>query len=314
MHAPKKKQQGMVLIAVLVIAVILTLLISATTAVMQERLTLAETAKGNIQQQAAIDAKLNELIYLVSTQRITPAGVSRGELAKGAERLDGFFVHRVVGDELPMDGTEVQENNLTFSMQNQSGLIPVNNSRAFWVLKWLQGLGLTDMQLRTLKDTLIDYGDDDDWRSPVGAEKVFYERGDLGYIANFLLQSCSELNKVASWQEIVAMHPEMAKQCSINRDQTLNLNAVPLFLWKVLWPNSYEQMQQRRERGLAILTLNDALALEPSLSGVPEPYFGVINGSYFSINIESAISNNEVMVKVGEGNLPPFTLLPTYTQ
>ena len=117
------------MLVVLVISMILTTLMSYATVRMNQRLGLADESKRKLQEQAQVYAKLNELTYLIATQRTTAAGVSRGENSVGYTREDGgLWEYPLVGDEIRADGYVYTSSNIRFSVQNQAGLIPINTA------------------------------------------------------------------------------------------------------------------------------------------------------------------------------------------
>ena len=111
---------------------------SYATVRMNQRLDLAADAKVKLREQAAAHAKLAELAYLVGTQRITAAGISRGEKRSGVAREEGgLWLHPLTGDEYRADGYVYESSGLKFSIQNEAGLIPVNTPNHYWLKLWL---------------------------------------------------------------------------------------------------------------------------------------------------------------------------------
>ncbi|ALS99254.1 type II secretion system protein GspK [Lacimicrobium alkaliphilum] len=303
-------QQGAALLAVLVVAVVMVVMLGVASSLMQQRLTLAQDSQQAMLDRAEVYAKANELIYLTATQRLTFAGISRGRDAKGAERNeDGQFLFPVIGDELRFDGYTYQtEEGLSYSIQNESGLLPINSSFQYWLKLWLQGKGYNDAEQARFADTLADYADGDTWRRPAGAEQHSYQREQLPPPADFLLQQCTELYKVAGWQGLLERHPELVNLCSLRRTPDINLNAMPLALWKTLWPDSADRLAEGRAQGQWFIRYEDAYRIEPALLLEAEENYRPLGGNYFIISVSKGGAQYSTSVQRGRGSIYPFRL------
>ena len=205
------QQRGAILLSVLIISVILAILISTATTLMQSRFSIAENSQLLLREKAATYSKINELAYLVSTQRITPAGVSTGKNTQALARNDDAqWLFTFTGDEIRADGVknteQVNGTSVNFSIQADNGLIPLNTSEQFWLKTWLSSYGLAPVEQARLADSLADYADSDDWVRPSGAESNAY-RGQANMPPNFLLQQCTELHAIQHWSDFLAQHP-----------------------------------------------------------------------------------------------------------
>ena len=113
-------QQGIALLAVLAVSVALSLLITSATVMMQRQLNIGETAQGQFRQKVAAYAKVQELAYILATQRLTPAGVSSGKNETGSQRVEGRFISTLTNDEIRVDGFKYEDiirgENIRFSI------------------------------------------------------------------------------------------------------------------------------------------------------------------------------------------------------
>jgi general secretion pathway protein K len=306
-------QSGAALLAVLVVSVVMVMLLGVATTTLQSRLLLAQQSKQKLQDQAQVYGKKNQLVYLIATQRLTAAGISQGVNPQGLLRDDeGHWALPIIGDELRTDGeVSIEESGLRYALQNEAGLIPFNSSSQYWLKRYLQAAGYDVTAQAYLGDTLADYADPDNWRRPGGAEQASYKNQPFSQPANFLLQSCSEMWKVKSWPIMLAQHPDILNLCSLTRTETLNLNAIPIALWKIFWPYSAEKMTTQRQNGQWLLNDADILVVEPSLLLEIEDYFSTMGGNHFQLKITKNAVTTSLRVERGRGELTAFTLRVT---
>jgi len=306
MNALQKQhsQSGAALLAVLIVALVLVILMSVASQSMQNKLELAEKSKQHILAKASVQAKISELTYLLATQRVTVAGVSQGT----ASQQNANASISPIGDELRLDGFIFQqEDGLAYSIQNEDGLISVNSSGQYWLKRWLHGYGYSSIEQASYADILADYADPDNWRRPGGAELNSYIKQPYTTPANSLLQSCTELWKVLNWPNLLKHHNEMLEQCSVRRGNSLHLNAVPIKLWQLLWPNSAIKIKNEREQGKWLLTYGDFLAVEPSILLIADEYVSAIGGRKYRLYVVKHSITKYLQVEIGFGLLSPFT-------
>jgi general secretion pathway protein K len=304
------KQSGAALLAVLIVAVVLVLLVNVVSTTLNSRLVLAQHSKDKLQDQAAVYGKLNELVYLTSTAQMTVAGISQGTVVQIPNDDEmGRSSLSPLGDELRVDGYEYkQEDGLVLSIQNQAGLIPVNSRGQYWLKRWLAGYGLSTIKQNRFGDILADYADPDTWRRPSGAEQASYKKQPFSGPANYLLQSCSELWKLVDWSTLLQSHSALLQQCSLSRGGSLNLNAIPINLWRILWPNSAEKIAEQRLLGKSLLNDNDIFLVEPALLVIYDDYYNIFGGKMHNLIVHK---NSEVMswgIETGTGLGQPFTI------
>ena len=309
-----KIQKGAALLAVLVVAVIMIVLLAVASRTLQSRLVVAEQSKQKMQDSALVYAKINELSYLIATQRVTLAGVSQGLNPRGLLKdNENRWLYAVVGDEIRADGfTYQQGNGLEYSVQNTAGLIPVNSSGQYWLKRWLQGYGNSVIQQAKYADILADYADADNWRRPGGAEIAEYKKAEMGSTpANFLLQSCNELWRLPGWRELLINNTAMLQQCSLRRSDRLNINAVPINLWQLLWPATANNIAQQRAKGLWLFTYADIIAAEPSLLLLNEQKISPVAGKVFKLQVKKGAALYSTLIELGVSQLTPVTFKST---
>ncbi len=286
-------QSGAALLAVLVVSISLSVLMGYTSILMQQRLAVAEAAKVRLTDTAVVTQKLSELTYLLATQRITAAGVSRGSNAEGVKKDgDGQWLYQLTSDEIRTDGHKYQASGVEFSIQNESGLIPINSSMQYWLKKWLASSGFGYSGQNKLAAIVADYADPDEIRRPGGAE---YEIQGTG---NYLLQSCRELLQLDQWRALLAQRTNFLNNCALHRTPTINLNAVPAGLWQNLWPNSAAKISQARETGVWLLQDNDLLQFEPGMLSLDSNLYSRQGGRGFRVNVSTQSVSKAVRIQV----------------
>ena len=321
-HFKISNQQGAALLAVLVVALVMVILMGVVSELLQGRLELAQHSKDALYNKALVYTKRSELIYLLTTQHHTAAGISTGQSQVSQnddEQERSTF--RPIGDELRTDGFSYQqESGLSYSIQNVDGLIPINSSSQYWLKHWLKLKGYRHTEQMKLADSLADYADADNIRRAAGAEKGSYASDKSNSALNsdkvvtnteprnFLLQACTELWRIANWQVLLNHFPSFIQQCSLRRTGGLNLNAVPLSLWNILWPNSVDRVQSDRAKSKWFLSYSDIIAVEPSMLSVSDDYYTYLGNRTFKVYVELGNSNVIFHLEQGENRALPFIL------
>ncbi|ABG41732.1 hypothetical protein Patl_3226 [Paraglaciecola sp. T6c] len=309
-HSKYRKNSGAALLAVLIVSVVMVILLGVATTTLNSRLALADQSKQMLHDLAQVYAKENQLTYLIATQRVTEAGLSQGTEPQGLLSDDeGHWLYRVIGDEIRADGETIkQEDGLSFSLQNEAGLIPINSSTQYWLKRYLRDTGYDAVQQSYLGDILADYADADNWRRPAGAERSSYKGRLFQEPANFLLQSCTELRKLMRWDELLQRAPQFLTFCSLSRSETINLNAMPIALWELFWPNSAKKVESLRDQGRWLTSVSDMFAVEPSLSVEIDDYFSRLGGSQFIVLVKKGAVSSNLKVERGRGSVAPYTI------
>ena len=296
------RQSGAALLAVLVVSVILAVLMGYATSRMQQRLALAEDAKEVLHELAKVNAKLNELTYLLGTQRITAAGVSKGSNKVGLAREGGRWLQPLSGDELRADGYVYEVSGVKFSIQNEAGLISVNTPTQYWLRRWLSQHGYGVSEQNRLTATLADYADADNWRRPGGKEV-----SDEG-IGNYLLQSCDELWRIEAWAALLEKYPYFLDHCSLSRLPKININALPDGLWRVLWPKTAVKVAEARSSDQWIKLDNELLRFAPGLLTLSSDLYTRLGGRSFIIKVWGEGASLSVRVEINDGQMNSYTV------
>ena len=302
------KQSGAALLAVLVVSVVLAIMLSVASQLMEQRLKLATQSKINAQNRARVFEKVSELQYILVTQELTVAGVSEGP---GERRIDNNGVpvsaFIPIGDEIRIDGhLYKEEDGLVFSVQNEMGLIPINSSSSFWLRRWLAKQGLSAVTQSGYIDKLADYADGDTWQRPGGAEQFAYKNHQFTDIPNYLLQQCTEVQQVLGYGELIKTTPSLLSQCSLRRTGSININAIPLSLWNILWPGSTEKVKERRENNRWFVRQDDARAVEPEFLNIPEEWYSTLVATGFVVKVELNGQIQKLSVTRGNGLAMPL--------
>lgn len=304
-------QQGIALLAVLAVSVALSLLITSATVMMQRQLNIGETAKQQFQEKVAVHKKSQELAYLLATQRITRAGVSKGENNAGARKVDGRFATTLTGDEIRLDGYVYNSNingvSIQYSLQAEDGLIPINNSDQQWLKRWLQSYGLNDFEITTFTDQVTDFADPDSWAKPAGAERFDYVRATKKPPTNFLFQRCSELYYVFDAHTYIDEAAINTDECSLSRSPTVNLNAMPLNLLKRIFGKKGENTYIQRGNAGWLQTNTEAILSFNSLNNISENYVSIVSKGPVIIKVNTKEVRKVLKVERGVNKIKPLS-------
>ena len=194
----------------------------------------------------AVDAygTAQTLLYLLSTRDMTRAGLPTKAIDRAnysARMLEDFGALDTdpVGGEIRLDDARYQGLSDTgFSIQDTAGLLGVT-----WAVPDIADIVLATVpELRAdaprLRDTLLDYVDEDDETRPNGAEAVQYRNaGRANGPANRMLTSPMEIAQVLGWEHV----PEgvLAKVESVINTYYLgpyNINTLPANVLSAIVP------------------------------------------------------------------------------
>ncbi len=300
----RHQQNGVVLLSVLILLLVLTILVSSFSTFMERKLDTAVQSSQKLRELANVKAQQSELLYLLATSRVSPAGLSMARVNQfPTEHQASQFTFTLFGNEIRTDG-HYYLNSVTqvrYSIQNARGLIGINSATQYWLDKFLQGLNINPISRRQLLDEIVDYADEDNWTKPYGRE-----RSQDYFPENYLLQDCSELNRMPAWRANMTILEQLKSLCFPSRISSINVNAIPLDLWAVFWPESVSKLRQMRNDGRWFLSVSDAVAVEPSLLSVQEELLAVIGNQDYVINVNSEMADSKLHVTVGRGSAPPI--------
>jgi general secretion pathway protein K len=247
------------------------------------------------------------------------AGISQGQSNISNKQVQLSFAP--IGDEIRTDGFNYQEESgLTYSIQNEAGLIPINSSSQYWLKHWLKSKAYRHSEQVKMADSLADYVDPDNLRRPAGAEKGSYTSDKSNRLVNagndnannqprnFLIQACSELWQIANWQPMLNRFPSFTQLCSLRRPGGLNLNTVPLSLWVDLWPGSADKVRVDRTKNKWFLSYSTIIAAEPSILSVSEDYYTYLGNRTFRVYVALGNASVKFHVELGENTKSPIIL------
>lgn len=303
-------QQGVALLAVLAVSVALSLLITSATVMMQRQLNIGEAAQIQFREKVAVYKKSQELAYLLATQRITRAGISRGTNSQGASRIDGRFASALTGDEIRLDGYSYIENvngiDVTYQLQAEDGLIPINTSDQLWLKKWLRSFGMSDFEIARFADQTADYADPDSWARPAGAELFDYTRANYTQPSNFLFQQCSELFNLIKGRAVITSKAINTDECSLSRSPTININAMPQVLLRRMFGGKGGKLYKERSEDIWFYTGTEAILSLSSLNNVSDNYVSVVSKSPVLIIVQANTSSHKQKVERGVNKIVPL--------
>ena len=307
---PVRQEKGAVLLAVLIIAIVLTVLVSSAARLLETRISLAQSAKDRATDIAQVHGKSQELLYYIATGRRTFAGVSTGANEQGNLRSSyGDFINLTTGDELREDGFVYKDDEgLEYSLQNTAGLLPLNSSFPYWLTKWLEQKSVSYANQSVLIQGVADWADEDDWRRPAGAEVNLYTKENLPIPTNYLFQHCGELNNVMAWRNQPVLTEDFLPYCTVRRTSRLSLNSIPVSLWALLFPNSIAKIESERAQAKWITTRNAGINIEPSLRTISEDYYSLLGGDSTIIWVKNNSESIRLEVEINNGQLPPYTI------
>ncbi len=234
MVANPQKQQGFILAAVLWVLAIMLIAVGIFHAYVQRKLEIGLQAKAHIQQQLDNQSTEQTLLYLLSTSRMTLAGMTFSPLTQAQLLDENFSYTAAVGDELLMDGTVYQGVGTSgFSVQDNGGLLAINAPDISVLSNFMDHFERDPGTKTRLMGALQDYIDADDLLSLSGAEKLDYAAKNMPPPTNDYLRTPLELKRVMGWQEWLVEHPEFDVQnwLSIGRFSIMNLNTMPRSLF-----------------------------------------------------------------------------------
>lgn len=227
-------QRGFILAATLWVLAIMFVVVGIFHGYVQQKLSVGVQAKANMQRQLDQQSTKQTLLYLLSTSRMTRAGLTFAQQADSEFRSDeGLVDTRPIGDEMLLDGTTYYGlGDVRFALQDLTGLVPINAPNPTELMSILEKHEPDPVTRTQLISRLQDYIDANEMVSLSGAEAQDYIRASLPLPTNDFLRSEDELLNVMGWQEWLLQHPSINWQSwfSASRNFSINLNTIPRFL------------------------------------------------------------------------------------
>jgi general secretion pathway protein K len=242
------RQQGFILAATLWTLAIMFVVVGIFHTYVQRKLAVGTAAKANLEYRLNTYSTKNTLLYLLSSSRMTRAGLTFAERAEHEFRdEEGNTNTDAVGDEMLLDGTAYRGIDIVqFSVQDTSGLVSVNVQSSGHFSTLLEQNEPDPAERTRLLSALQDYIDANDVLSLSGAEAGDYSLNDLPLPTNDYLRSELELMRVFGWNAWLKTHPAFRAKdwLSLGRNPALNLNTMPIDLLKNYFAFSEEQVVQ----------------------------------------------------------------------
>lgn len=175
------------------------------------------------------------IMYLMATRDFTRAGlpVTRIDRAEYAKRvLEEFGALRTdpVGGELKLDDhVYAGLGNITFSIQDESGLMTLSAFNPQSVRRMVDAESGLEGRAARLSDELLDYIDEDSDVRSQGAETAQYSAANNNYVpANRRLATPLEIRSVPSWAEMpLATLKRIERRFTPYYNGPLNINTAP---------------------------------------------------------------------------------------
>ncbi len=232
MVAFHSKEKGFLLVVVLWLlltgVLIVSYLSSWVTNALEQRFVEAERT------QFVVDAHTTRsaLLYLLSTERMTVAGVSTGFTPLDRSEMDGEgnWDTSALGNEIRLDNRVYKgAGDVVFSLQDQRGLININYGSDALIESFLGAHNIDFEQRNALVDKLRDYIDEDELYRLNGAEAAQYRQQGKPGPRNSELLSTLELRNVLGWSQEELPIPDRIFMTffSTVRNAQLNLNTAP---------------------------------------------------------------------------------------
>ena len=263
--ARRPKQSGFVLASTLWVVAALFLIVAGFENYISSELVRAQQLREGIRQSVDLQSTEQAVRYMLITHRQTLAGVDLNTAdLNNLRNDDGLISLSPVGGELRLDGQVYRGvGGVLFSIQDESGLIPLGSASTFALESYLRAQGIEEADILKYRDRLIDYWDIDDFRRLNGAETNAYERATIAAPRNDFLRSRLEVEKVLGWGELLNQLVQASNDCdtqeahagirlgqiiksfTASRDGTINPNTMPVELLDQLGVDSAAFISKR---------------------------------------------------------------------
>ena len=204
-----RPQSGFVLVLVLAMLVVLALLAGTVAGLTNRLRDQSLIRQRQMQDELDMASTRASLLYLLSTQPMTYAGLTVDQRVADAraqlEAQGGSFEFdaQPVGNEVAMDARAYRGlGQVNFAVQDDRGLFAVN-LQPLWALERLLAQAPTarDLPAQVLINRLLDYQDQDDLYRLDSFERSGYRRLGLPPPTNEPLATPMELGRIPGWSE-----------------------------------------------------------------------------------------------------------------
>jgi len=299
---------GFVLASTLWVVAILLLVVAGFETYISGELKRSQELRDKVKSSVDILSTEQVLRYLLSTHRQTLAGLDlqTSDLDK-LRNEDGLITLNPVGGELKFDGRVYQGiGKVLFSIQDESGLIPVSSTSTFAIVSYLQAAGASTTEISKYRDRLKDYWDVDNLRRLNGAEKALYLKESMPSPRNDYLRTHTEINNVLGWADFLQSVDDIdapERVFSSSRDAKVNLNNMPLSLLGLFSEQPETVIQMRDQRSFR--STGEVKSQIPELNNWPEEGFRFAAGSRFRLEmwVEGSIQSEIIGLELSPFNL-----------
>jgi general secretion pathway protein K len=193
-----RKEKGIALIQVLIIAMILTMLGIFINQSVRNQVNIAKLIQDNLKLSIVLESTEAELLHTLLTHKRYKRIDSENEFVKR------WNFH---GETFKLD------DQVSIELQDLNGLLSLNYMNNILSTRLLEQLGHTGHNARTFLDSLKDWKDEDDLKHLNGAESYYYQKEKLPVPRNNFLQSLQEVTNIkganilsqAQWQKYYSL-------------------------------------------------------------------------------------------------------------
>lgn len=228
---------GFILVMVLAMLVVLSLLATTVAVITQRLRDEALDRQRQFQDELDISSTRASMLYLLTTQRMTFAGltVDNRMVLSSDEKVfkrDGEEPRSLmpVGNELALDSTPYRgTGRAVVALQDDRGLLGVNWASPLMIDQAFANAGVAQQTRGTLGNLLLDYQDPDDLYRINGAERDDYRKAERPPPSNRTLATPLELRRVIGWDKALASFDdaELMATFTVARSPQINVNTAP---------------------------------------------------------------------------------------
>lgn len=229
-----RQARGFVLAVTLWILAAITVAVALLTLWSYQEVRAAADERDRTQDAIAMASTRDALLYLGATREMTRAGLPTRALTEAERvslRLQDFGALRTDprGGELRLDGTVYRgAGDTRFALQDEAGLLGLLLPTSALVDRYLEAAGVRREQIGRLRDSLLDYVDEDALKRLNGAEAREYAREGRSPPPNRRPLLPAELLQVLGWSELpAAVRDRLAEEATVFYAGAVNLNTAP---------------------------------------------------------------------------------------
>ena len=249
-------QRGFVLAVTLWILAAITIVAAMISLWALEGVRDATTIRDDADEELAIYGTTQTALYVAATRDVTRAGlpikrIDRAEYSKRLLEEFGALRRDPVGGEIWLDDQPYEGiAPARFSIQDETGLLGLLWAEQGFAQRLIESDPSLAAQSGGLRDSLLDYIDEDDDRRPLGAEAVEYRNAGRDAPANRRLMTPLELRSVLGWEKLEpAQLARLQNLVSPFYMEAFNLNTAPesaMALWIAGCPDTCRSIISQR--------------------------------------------------------------------